>query len=139
MCMIDDCCRAELWSESRAKARKEHRCGECGRTIKRGETYCKVFGVQDGDPFAGKWCAHCNVAKNWLWTNCGGSLLGAVIEDCESHVQEYGRLADCIPALARICVGARRKWTVRRGPSIGQLMPIPEQPAKLEPRRRVTQ
>lgn len=133
MCMIDDIDRAELWQESTAKARKQHVCGECGRFIKPGETYHKVWGVGDGDAFSGKWCEHCNVAKDWLWENCSGSILGQVIEDCREHVHEYKRHADCIPALARICAGASRHWTVKYGPHKGQLMPVPALPAKLEP------
>lgn len=131
MCMIDGGERAELWQESKQRARKMHKCCECGRDIHPGETYWKVFGIQDGDAFSDKWCAHCNVAKEWLWKNCGGSMLTMVIEDCQEHVHDY-RDADFAPALARVCVGARRHWTVRRGARAGQLMPVPMLPGPIQ-------
>jgi|SRR5688572_8133270 len=131
MCMIDGGDKAEMWSESTQRARKTHKCGECGREIQRGELYWKVFGVHEGYPFSGKWCAHCNVAKSWLWKNCGGSVLEGVIEDCLEHVQDY-RGREFTPALARVCAGARRKWTKKRGPNRGQLMPVPALPGPID-------
>jgi hypothetical protein len=124
MCMIDGGDRAELWTESTAKARKPHQCCECGRTIQPGEIYHKVFGVQDRDPFSGKWCAHCDVAKNWLWKNCGGSLLSGVEEDIHEHVHEYRRMD-----LARLDVGMRRLWKRFKGDG---LLPIPRLPAPIK-------
>lgn len=133
MCMIDDDAKAQLWTESKQKARKLHKCGECGRGISPGETYWKVFGVHDGDAFSGKWCGHCNVAKEWLWENCSGSILTLVIEDIEHHVEDYRGDAACVPRLHRIVLGAKRHWLVKRGPRAGQLMPLPKPPANLEP------
>lgn len=123
MCMIDGGDRAEVWVESTQKARKEHRCGECGRTISPGEVYHKVFGVQDGDPFSGKWCSHCNVAKDWLWENCGGSILGMIEEDIREHVEEYSRMD-----IARLAVGMGRDWQRFHG----GLMPLPKLPRPLK-------
>ena len=124
MCMIDGGELAELWIESTAKARKPHKCCECGRTIQPGEVYHKVFGVQRGDPFRGKWCAHCDVAKTWLWDNCGGSMLTMVEEDIREHVGEYQRMD-----LARLSVGMRICWQrIRRE----GLMPIPKLPAPIK-------
>lgn len=123
MCMIDDGERAEVWCESTAKARKPHTCEECGRTIQRGETYHKVWGKQEGDTFTGKWCTHCNVAKDWLWENCGGSLLTCIEEDIDEHVREYKRMD-----LARLAVGMHRDWQRFHG----GLMPIPKLPAPIK-------
>ncbi len=134
MCMIDDGDRAQLWSESTRRARKEHKCCECGRTIHIGEKYCVVFGKQDGDTFFDKWCGHCDVAKDWLWTNCSGSILTCVIEDIRSHVEDYRGQAACVPRLQRIVVGAGRFWKIGRGARKGQLMALPKLPANLEPK-----
>ena len=123
MCMIDGGERAEVWCESTSKARKPHNCGECGRTIQQGEVYHKVWGKQDGEAFTGKWCAHCNVAKDWLWENCGGSLLTMIEEDIDEHVREYKRMD-----LARLAVGIHRNWQRFRG----GLMPIPKLPRPIK-------
>jgi len=134
MCMADDADLAHVWQERSQKARKPHKCGECGRTIEIGEKYCSVWAVGSDGPFQGKWCAHCDVAKDWLWSNCSGSLLGGVIEDCREHVSEYAGQAACIPALARIVIGAGRGWRIQRGPRTGQLMSVPTEPGPLQPR-----
>lgn len=134
MCMIEGCDeRASIWNEREQRARKPHKCCECGRQIEAGEVYVYLWAKSSDGPFTGRWCAHCDVAQKWLWENCSGSLLSGVIEDCREHVDEYSGEAACIPALARIVVGAGRKWRVRRGPRAGQLMPIPRMPGRLEP------
>lgn len=131
--MADDADLASVWNETTQKARKPHKCGECGREIEPGELYVRVWAIGSEGPFQGKWCAHCDVGKDWLWENCSGSLLGGVIEDLEEHVRDYRGRAVCVPRLHRICIGAARSWRVERGPRAGQLMPIPVLPAKLEP------
>lgn len=121
MCMIEGCDeRAHVWHESRQKARKPRKCGECVRDIGIGETYWRVWAISVDGPFSGVWCEHCNVAKDWLWTNCGGGLLGGFEEDIAQHVEEYHRMD-----LARLDVGMRRKW--RRFKSAG-LLPLPRLP-----------
>lgn len=44
---------------SRRKAKKEHNCEFCNRTIKPGETYSYSAGVYDGDFFVHKLCIPC--------------------------------------------------------------------------------
>lgn len=39
------------------KARKEHKCCECGKTIEKGETYVVSSGIWDGKPDRFKQCA----------------------------------------------------------------------------------
>lgn len=134
MCMIDDGEKAELWSERWRTARKPNRCDECRRPIAAGERYVYLFGKQEGDVFTGRWCAHCDVAKEWLWENCSGSMLTMVIEDIQHHVEDYRGHAACVPRLHRIVLGASRHWIVKRGPRAGQLMPLPKPPANLEPK-----
>ena len=43
---------------SRPKARKPHRCEDCGRTIHPGEQYVRTFAV-DGNVWTYIECAHC--------------------------------------------------------------------------------
>lgn len=140
MCMVDDLDdRAEVWNEQPRKARKQYKCGECYREIAVGERYVYLWAKGSDGPFTARWCAHCDVLKDWLWTNCSGSVIGSVIEDCRDHVQEYAGRAACIPALARVVAGARRDWRVKYGPRRGQLMPIPSEPGELKPKQSESQ
>lgn len=123
--MIEGCDeRAHVWHESLQRARKTHKCGECNRTIAPGENYWRVWAINIDGPFKGKWCEHCNVGKEWLWKNCGGSLLSGVEEDIHEHVEEYRRMD-----LARLDVGMRRQW--RRFKRTG-LLPVPALPRPLQ-------
>ena len=126
MCMIEGCDeRAHVWHESRQRAKKEHKCGECRRAIAVGEHYWRVWAISVDGPFNGKWCEHCNVAKEWLWVNCGGSLLSGVEEDIAQHVEEYRRMD-----LARLDVGMRRRWRAFKRPGLLPVPPLPR-PIKL--------
>ena len=136
MCMIEDCDeRYHLYNPpAPRKARKAHKCEECNRSIDAGETYYYGTGMYDGDFSTHKICRHCWVACEWLNANCSGFLHNTVYEDIEQHVEEYGYTkAKAVPGLARIVIGMRRDWIVKRGPRAGQLMPLPKLPAPLEP------
>jgi hypothetical protein len=54
----------EVWVPKDVKARKEHRCMECGRTILRGERYLYVTGIFDGGPFTHKECWRCQALRD---------------------------------------------------------------------------
>lgn len=53
-------------TSSKVKARKLHRCCECYGAINPGDTYEKVFVVQDGDASNFKTCQKCTEARDWL-------------------------------------------------------------------------
>ena len=128
MCMIDDGETCSVWSEREHKAKKQHKCGECSRQIEAGETYVAIFGVFEGDPFHGKICGHCAVLADWLGENCGGYLVGMVVEDFTEHARDYRRMD-----LARLAVMARKDWrSVRRR----QMVPVPIVPRPLSPEAR---
>lgn len=120
MCAIDG---GEMYYPYRVqnvkRARKEHRCDECNRTIAIGESYRYAFGVLDGDANHHHICAHCRVAADWLIDNCSGYLHCGVLEDIQEHVDQYRYFG-----LARLKAGMLRKW--RRFGGDG-LMPIPRQ------------
>lgn len=68
-------------------ARKEHRCGECGRAIVKGERYWTMGGLNDDRTFVWhKMCEHCEVASGWLMVVCDGYLFGMTREDLRNHV-----------------------------------------------------
>ena len=43
---------------TRPRARKDHVCSDCGRTIGPGETYLRCVGFEDGTAWTWKDCAH---------------------------------------------------------------------------------
>ncbi len=61
MCSCGDYDSNRVWREQLRRARKEHRCGECGHAIKSGDRYHYGSGISaDGDAFDLKWCATCD-------------------------------------------------------------------------------
>lgn len=136
MCMVDGAYDGpnEFSRTTQHTARKEHRCGECHRTIYPGERYTYASWKFDGDFSSAKMCRHCSVAADWLNENCGGFLISGIREDIQQHVSDYRGDAACVPRLKRIDVGMRRKWKVGYGAKRGQLMPIPQMPAQIEPK-----
>lgn len=97
-------------------ARKDHRCGECHRVIKKGEEYLYEVLVYDGIG-SYKTCSHCEIVREWLNDNCGGFVWTEIYEDIEEH---------CYPGmplgLYKFAAGMRRKWTSIKG----TLMPLPK-------------
>jgi hypothetical protein len=112
--------RVEMISESRPKARKEHICSECRRTIQKGESYTVEVYHFDGDFTTHKTCRHCMVVRDWLARECGGWLFGGVAEDIQEHVEHnwYGF------AVKKLAIGIWRKWQRKDG----HLWPIPALP-----------
>lgn len=94
------------------KARKEHRCDECGRIIERGDTYENVHGKWDGRLDTFKTCSRCLALKEWVRTHvpCFCWAYGNVREDALETARSY---ADQAPGLL---FGAyRREVAIRRG------------------------
>lgn len=126
MCMIDGCDeRYEVYSEKWvSKARKDHKCDECNRTIKKGEEYRFTTGALDGYWNSNHVCHHCTFATRWLWTNCYGYVDGGVHEDIQYHLEEEIRPGHpCFYAMARVFVGMNRRWKSKSG----ELMPLPRE------------
>lgn len=118
MCMIGDDFVEMLRSEDR-RARKEHRCEECRRTIEPGETYRFEAWVFDGTLDQQKTCAHCVAyARPWLLDNCDGWIYQAMYEDIFEH---FPHGTEEPLKCGRIIVGMRRKWRRRDG----ELMALP--------------
>lgn len=58
MCFYD-CESPSFYNESYPKARKQHRCCECGRAIAKGEKYRRVSGKWEGDLATYSTCRRC--------------------------------------------------------------------------------
>lgn len=125
MCMVDtgDGMVEILRTEDR-KARKIHKCHECGRQIQPGETYLYEAFVFDGFG-THKTCAHCQIPRKFILDHCHGFLYGQIREDLWDHVLggEYGG------KLARLFVGMKRQWKAFRSES---LMPVPKEEARTQ-------
>lgn len=133
--MADNADPCSFWDESQRKARKTHKCSECGRAIEAGEVYRYCRWVLEGQWDTSKMCGHCEVAAEWLRKNCGGFLIHGIHEDIREHVDEYAYLGwPYLAGLGRLDIGIRRDWKIRRGPRAGQLMAIPKLPPPIDER-----
>lgn len=92
-------------------ARKDHRCTECRRPIKQGESYEFVFGFAEGEGETYKTCSHCLALREWVKAHvpCFCWAYTMVREDALETAQEYAHEA---PGLL---FGAyRREIAIRR-------------------------
>lgn len=119
MCMVDDCEPGEFYRETRPRARKTHKCHECLREIRVGETYRSVATKFDGVVETTKTCAHCEAAGEWLNERCNGYPIGMMREDLWAHWSDEGIHE---MRLGRLIVSVKRGWRRRDG----SMMPIPE-------------
>ena len=67
------------------KARKDHRCYECGETIAKGTRYEYVSGIWDGEPGAYKTCLSCVEIRNHFACEGEGYLIGQLWSDLEEN------------------------------------------------------
>lgn len=118
MCMIDYSDGNDWYADSWPKARKSHKCIDCGRAIEVGERYLRAACGGDGSVTTQIQCAHCNGAAELLQKYCHGFVFGSVQEDLEEHIGGYPWSMDA----ARRVVGMRRRW--KRFRNAG-LMPVP--------------
>lgn len=129
MCMIDGCDPNELSFSAKRRARKEHKCSECRRTILPGESYQLNKALFDGCWNVNKVCSHCQVATEWLILNCHGYVTDMVREDIQEHIDEYRTVyKHTIRPLKVLDIGIGRGWKIKRGPRAGQLMRLPTLP-----------
>jgi len=119
MCMIDgsDDERVLVLSEKYRKARKMHKCDECGRTIERKESYHYETFIHEGVISTHKTCAHCMVVRNWLNAECSGFIYAFVQDDFGEHAQDsyYGY------DIKRAYIAMRKDWRLKDG----TLRPLP--------------
>lgn len=107
MCRYDDN-PAEFLTDRISRARKEHKCDECARTIKPGEQYEYTFGKWDGWVDVIKTCQHCLAAREWLATACMTWTYHDVLGELVEHWDEEYDLRSV--QLGRLIIGMRRRW-----------------------------
>lgn len=71
------------------KARKQHVCDECGRTIKPGERYEHISGIWDGHADSNKTCLGCKAIRNLFF--CDLWVYGEVWNAVDDHILEVVR------------------------------------------------
>lgn len=60
---------ASVYRSSTPRAKKSHRCEECGTTILIGERYEYVFGIWDNSPASFRTCESCYDLRMWVKNN----------------------------------------------------------------------
>lgn len=106
MCMIDDAEPIYPKRITQPKARKEHKCCECGRPIEIGERHEHVSGICDRRMFSERTCEGCQWAREWLDESCGGFCYTIVLEELKEHRRE-GYADNLLMLRIR---GMERKW-----------------------------
>lgn len=115
------------------RARKQHRCVECRRTIEPGETYEYWSWAMDGTVDTAKMCAHCQAVLTigHAITGCPKVWNVTMMFDRDP---EIGFVANCLhddghalthverSFLEALQVEAERKW---RPPDRDELLPVP--------------
>lgn len=105
MCRVDDADSVKILNIESPKARKEHRCYECGRLIGIGELYHKDTFVFEGEINTIKACKHCKYAVNLINEKCHGFVYGEIREELGEHFNTpWGYQA------ARFYVAMGRQW-----------------------------
>jgi len=85
---------ATVYRKAVYTARKAHKCYECSRNIKPGESYERVFAIWDGDPTSIATCSHCLALREFVvahvpcscWTH--GNMIDEVMEDADQWAHE---------------------------------------------------
>lgn len=114
MCMVGDEDYWEFYNEYTPKAKVEHTCGECGRTIAKGEKYRTQGGKSDGYFEWHKTCTHCDAASEWLMSACDGYIFGRRQEDFLSHVTGEEKYLRTRP-LTRLVRWLAADWKAKDG------------------------
>ena len=79
-----------FYESSTPKARKQHRCEECGGPIVPGEKYEYVTGLWDGEFSYFKTCERCVDLRTWVRNNvpCLCWRHGSADDDCKEAVED---------------------------------------------------
>lgn len=112
---------ADFTQTSTPTARKEHKCGECGRAILPGEKYEYVAGKWYGDFQIHKTCADCLSVRTTLFCSY---YFGSIWDELYTAIDESGggdhiagNLADLTPAArAKVCEIIEAYWAEKADP-----------------------
>lgn len=92
MSYSDDFDPPEFYTETRPKAKKEHCCCECKKTINVGDEYVRITGKWDGVCRTYKTCSHCENLRRLMYKkfdiNCVYECLYMDMQDGEITEEE---------------------------------------------------
>lgn len=114
MCMYGGDDEWDVFNTEERRAAKDHRCGECGRIIVKGESYTYAKGLFDGHWSTYRTCAQCEEAKGWLVAVCSGYFFEMTTEDLRNHV-DGDEWYERSPALVRLVRWQAYDWYDRHG------------------------
>jgi len=80
-CDYGDAESPEFLSEEKRRARKDHRCSDCGGVIAVGETYVHVSGMWGGRIETYKICSGCGSLRGVFGCACFGELKSEIFEE----------------------------------------------------------
>lgn len=95
----------ECFSAKDRVARKEHQCFECGREIRKGETYRYESGIWDGEPRSYKTCQDCASVRDEFFCSF---VFGELWPDLRERIS-YQDGAMSMEKLERVTPAAREK------------------------------
>jgi hypothetical protein len=108
------------YTKKKSRARIEHKCVLCHRTIRVGEVYTRGAGFGEGTAWSWKECAHCRAALN-LYEVYEWDEEGYNEETFDAWVDYRDSAKGMTVAELRAMAGYRAKWQLRSG----TLWPIP--------------
>jgi len=79
----------DVFSQKTVKARKEHKCCECGDVIKPGDVYDYIFGVWEGDASTFKTCEKCADLRDSMYAMGFCMMFGSLQEDYKEYLDAY--------------------------------------------------
>ena len=102
-------------SHTTPKARKRHKCFECGMHIQPGETYERYCGISEGEFFEAKTCPTCLAIVDWIKGHipCFCRMYGGLWETMDDYVMD-ARLAApgfAFGLMRRIVLHRRKRFT----------------------------
>lgn len=108
---------AEFFHEENRKARKNHECSECGRIIKKGETYQRCTGKNDGEFWDFVTCLLCAEIRKVF--SCGeGEMLGGMLWEMMTD-NAFPLLKTSSPCFRELSAAAKaeviRRWQNWKG------------------------
>ncbi len=101
---------ATVYNDRTVKARKAHKCYECGEQIPIGAEHRCVTGLWDGKWETYRWCAACHEVVGEF--SDGARVFGSLWEEMEANWDEGAHLQACLNRLSSAAAKAHmvRRW-----------------------------
>ena len=100
---------SEFYNSETRKARKQHKCCECGRSISPGDEYIVSSGKYEGEFFSVKTCATCDEILRAF--SCGGGCLHECLWD-DMHDYVFPELTT--GCLEKLTTAAAKQYLMER-------------------------